>query len=83
LRFNAEVDAEFRMWLDSQFRIYSKRSKLHLLFPNLQVMLEDDLGIEVPMDDPRCELTADALAVQQIYKLTCAAWHARYGKEVA
>ena len=71
-RFNEAVDADFHMWVWAQFRTYSKRGLIHLLYQNWQVQIPEDLGIEVPMDDPDCQLTADAKAVQELYKMAWA-----------
>jgi|GEM_PF-2851691 len=70
--FNEVADADLHMWMWFQWRTYSKQNKIHLLYQNLQVMIPEDLGVTVPMDDPDCQLTADARAVQQIYKMAWA-----------
>lgn len=70
--FNEVADAGLLMALEGLFLTYSKRGVIHLLYQNLQVMIPEDLGVTVPMDDPDCQLTADAKAVQQIYKMAWA-----------
>ena len=70
--FNEVADAGLRMALEGLFLTYSKRGVIHLLYQNLQVMIPEDLGVTVPMDDRDCQLTADARAVQQIYKMAWA-----------
>lgn len=69
--FNEVADAGLRMALEGLFLTYSKRGVIHRLSMHLELMFDEDLG-SVPMDDPRCELTADARAVQQIYKMAWA-----------
>jgi len=77
-RFNEIADGELRMVLDGLFRSYSKRGVLHLLYPNLQVMLGDDLGAVIP--DETDLLTEDALKVREILRLTEAYHDQHYRK---
>jgi hypothetical protein len=77
-RFNEIADGELRMVLDGLFRTYSKRGILHLLYPNLQVMLGDDLGAILP--DETGLLTDDAMKVREIMILTEAYHDQHYRK---
>lgn len=69
-RFNEIAGPDLRMSVEGLFDWFSRQKRLPELYPHLQALFED-IAV-VPMDDPHCQLTADAWGIVKVYKMAWA-----------